>query len=216
MRTCPSRRRICSCGVALSLAIASLFAQDLTITFDEDTPGQPPPGFVFAALRQTTVGTWEVLGDGTRRHLAHLADSSAPGLSMAVATAPAPEQLLITSRIRFVDGGRTGGLLWRYRDASNLYGVAVNLLAHEAVLHRVVGGNRVQLDRVGDINIDPEIWHTLGVLHRDGQITVHLDGIAVLRAQDRGFELGRAGVWSAGASTTWFDDVSIRSPGPRP
>jgi len=195
--------------VALVLAGLGLAAQGLSIGFDDDVPGMAPRGFLFAAARQTSPGTWEVQGAGGRRHLAHVADASAGGLSIAVLAAPAPANVRVTSRIRLVDGGRAGGLVWRYRDGSNYYAVGINLERHEAALHRIMGGNRIQLDHSSDLEVDPEAWHALGVVHQGDQIRVHLDGIAILHATDRGFDSGRAGVWSGGAASTWFDDLKI-------
>ena len=193
----------------LVLTMAALAAQRVSFSFDDEAVGMPPPGFLFAAARQAAPGTWEVRAGGSLRYLAHTADAAARGLSIAVATAAAPANIHVRSRIRFADGARMGGIVWRYHDASSFYTVGISLERHEALLHRLMGGNRVQLDRLGDLGIDPEAWHTLGVMHHGDQIRVYLDGIAILHARDRGLESGRAGVWSGGAAEAWFDDLQI-------
>jgi hypothetical protein len=213
----PSARPVGVLAAALSLAVVSVLAQGLSFTFDDDATGMPPRGFLFSAARQASAGTWEVRGLGPQHHLAHLADSTAQGFSIATPTAPAPPNLLVVARIRLVDGDRRGGIVWRYRDANNFYLVGISLQRHEAMLHRIMGGNRVQLDRLADLDVDPGTWHTLGVAHEGDQIRVHLDGIAILHARDRAFDDGgRAGVWSGGAAETWFDDIRISAfPEPR-
>ena len=105
---------------------------------------------------------------------------------------------------------RAGGLIWRYKDAADFYFVSIFLEVREAALIRVTAGNRITLDRARDIDLDPEAWHNLTVVHNGDQILAQVDGIAVLRGRDRMLtEGGRAGVWSAGNSTVAFDDLTI-------
>lgn len=205
------RHRFGALVVSLTLLVAgaSGLAQGLSFTFDGETAGATPHGFLFSSTRQPSPGTWEVRGAGQRHHMAHVADPSAHGLAIAVAAAPAPGNIQVSSRIRFADGDRVGGLVWRYRDATNFYVVGINLQRHEANLHRIMGGNRIQLDSASDLNADPSMWHTLDVVHHGDQISVHFDGIAILHAKDRSFESGRAGVWSGGAAETWFSNITI-------
>ena len=40
-------------------------------------------------------------------------------------------------------------------------------------------------------------------------IQVSLGGIGVMRARDRVRDRGRAGVWSGGGATAWFDDLRV-------
>lgn len=203
----PLRHLFAALVAALTLAVSGMVAQGLIFTFDDAAPGMPPDGFLFSAARQTSAGTWEVRGPGHQHYLAHVADPWMRGFSIATPTASAPANLLVVSRLRLVDGDRQGGIVWRYRDANNFYLVGTSLPRHEAVLHRIMGGNRIQLDRLNELDVDPGAWHTIGVAHQGGQIRVHLDGITILHATDRAFEGGRAGVWSGGAAETWFDDI---------
>jgi len=95
------------------------------------------------------------------------------------------------------------------RKASNFYLIGINLQRHDAMLQRIMGGNRIQLDSLTNLNVDAEMWHTVEVMHRGDQIGVRLDGIAILHARDRSFDSGRAGVWSGGAAETWFSNIKI-------
>jgi hypothetical protein len=191
---------------------AQLTAQRLVINFDEDTIGAAPDGFFFAAARQAHPGTWEVLGKGNRRHLSHSADPSVTlrGISVAGFSYTAPDDVRVATRLRLADGDRAGGVVWRYRDPNNFYFMAVVYADHTAGLFRVTGGNRVMLHQVRDINLDPDAWHSMTVVHDGDDILGTIDGIGILRARDRGLADGnRAGVWSAGNTTGWFDDVTI-------
>ena len=190
----------------------SAAAGRLTVTFDDLPLGAAPDGFFFAGARQASPGVWEVTGAGAKRHLMHLADPSVTmrGISVAGLNAPAPADIRISTRLRLIDGDRAGGLIWRYRDSADFYFVSVFLAAREAALIRVTAGNRITLDRAKDIDLDSDAWHSVTVVHYGDQILAQVDGIAVLRARDRMLtDGGRAGVWSAGNSTTAFDDITI-------
>jgi hypothetical protein len=196
----------------LALLTISVAAQRLVISFDDDAIGAPPDGFFFAAARQASPGTWEVLGKGTRRHLSHSADPTVTlrGISVAGFSYTTPDDVRVTTRLHLSDGDRAGGVIWRYRDSNNFYFMAVVYATHSAGLFRVTGGNRVSLHNVTDIDLDPDAWHSLTVVHDGEDILGTIDGIGVLRARDRTLTDGnRAGVWSAGNTTGWFDDVTI-------
>jgi hypothetical protein len=187
-------------------------AARISFNFDDFAVGAPPEGFFFAGARQAAAGTWEVRGAGGQRHLIHVADPSVTmrGISVAGVNTPAPSDVKVTARLRLVDGDRAGGLMWHYKSANDFYFVSIFLAVREIALIRVTGGNRVTLDRVMNVDLDPEAWHTLSVVHTGNQIVGHVDGIPVVKGRDRTLaEGGRAGVWSAGNSTTWFDDITI-------
>jgi hypothetical protein len=211
---CTHRRRALHALIAVITvgSITALAAARLNFNFDDQTVGAPPEGFFFAGARQAAPGTWEVRGMGAQRHLIHLADPSVTmrGIAVAGVSAAAPADIKVTARLRLVDGDRAGGLLWHYKDAADFYFLSVFLRVREIALIRVTGGNRVTLDRVMNVDLDPEAWHSLSVIHVGNQIVGQVDGIPVVHGRDRTLaEGGRAGVWSAGNSTTWFDDITI-------
>lgn len=191
----------------------ALRAANAPITFTDSTIGALPDGFFTAPVRQANAGTWQVQGAGTLRHLAHLADPSVTmrGMSVAVLSAAAPADVRITTRLRVVDADRAAGIVSRYRDPNTFYFTAVFGGDHSIGLFRVTGGNRIQLDRADRVGIDWDAWHTMTVTHQGDQIRVMLNGIAVLQARDTTLPDGRVGVWSAGNSTSWFDDVAVDS-----
>jgi hypothetical protein len=88
--------------------------------------------------------------------------------------------------------------------------VSLDLAAQEMALYRVVRGNRIRLEFEDDLELDRDAWHVVRVEHARGRIRVSLGGIGVMRARDRGLSAGgRAGVWSSGAATSWFDDLQV-------
>lgn len=196
---------------AVGLALASASAQVSLRTFDEDALGGTPGGFTFAMARQQTPGRWLVRAEDANHYLTHLADpAAAGGFALAVLDAPHPAQMRASVRLKLAEGERVGGLVWRYQDAENFYVAALDLRVQEVALYRVVRGNRIRLDDEDELELDPNAWHSLRVVQDDDNIRVSLGGIGVMRARDRTFtEGGRAGVWSGGGATTWFDDFRI-------
>jgi hypothetical protein len=196
---------------AAGLALASVSAQITLRTFDEDAIGTPPGGFTFATARQQTPGRWLVRADGSNRYLTHLADSAAAGgFALAVLDTPHPAQMRASVRLKLTEGERVGGLVWRYQDAENFYVAALDLRLQEVALYRVVRGNRIRLDEEDELELDDSAWHSLRVVQDEDDIRVSLGGIGVMRARDRTVaEGGRAGVWSGGGATSWFDDFRV-------
>ena len=199
---------------ACMLALSTARAQVVVRSFDDETAGMPPQGFVFAAARQAAAGRWMVRADAPgQQHLLHLADAAAGGgFSLAVLDTAHPEQLRLSARLKIPEGERVGGLVWRYQDAENFYIVALDLRAQDLALYRVVRGNRIRLEDEDDLELDPAAWHTLRVVHDEDDIRVSLGGIGVMRTRDRTLMAGgRAGVWAGGATTAWFDDLRVEA-----
>jgi hypothetical protein len=194
-----------------ALALATVRAQVVVRTFDDEAAGALPSGFLFATARQAVAGRWVVRADGPGQHLVHLADTAASGgFSLAVLEKAEPAHVRLSVRLKLSDGERVGGLVWRYQDAQNFYLVALDLRAQDLALYRVVRGNRVRLEDEDDLELDPSAWHSVRVVHDEDDIRVSLGGIGVMRARDRTFAAGgRAGVWSGGAATAWFDDLRV-------
>jgi hypothetical protein len=196
---------------ALALALAAVSAQTVVRTFEEDELGSPPPGLMFAMARQQTVGRWLVRADGSNHYLTHLADPAASGgFSLALLETPHPPQMRVSARLKLTEGERVGGLVWRYQDAENFYVAALDLRVQVLALYRVVRGNRIRLEEEDDLELDAAAWHSVRVVHDDDDIRVSLGGIGVMRARDRTFTTGgRAGVWSGGGATAWFDELRV-------
>jgi hypothetical protein len=202
---------------AVVVAFAEPSAQVSVHTFDGDAVGGAPSGFTFAVARQQVSGRWLVRAEGPNHYLTHLGDTAAlGGFSLAVLETPHPEQLRASVRLKLTEGERQGGLVWNYRDPENFSLAALDLAVQELAVYRVVRGNRIRLDSEDDLELDSSAWHSLRVDYDEDGIRVSLGGIGVLRARDRTFSgAGRAGVWSGGSATAWFDDLRIEPEGSR-
>jgi hypothetical protein len=204
-----------SCLAAL-LAASSVRADAQRVwSFDHDPINTPPSGYLFAALRQPTPGRWTVERQGAQGYLAHHADSAATGFAFALVSDPAPGDLALSVRLRFVGTVRKGGLVWRALDAENCYALVLDLAARDLLLYRVRAGNRVELDKQDDLELDSQAWHALKVVHTESEIRVSLGGIGVFEERDRGYAPPsgpvRVGVLAAGAADVWFDDFHVEA-----
>ncbi len=188
-----------------------------TITFDDDRADHPPAGFTLAAMRQSDAGRWLVQRTGHDGYLVHRADPSAPGFALAVSNRTAPDDLSLSARLKFIGTSRVGGLIWRYRDDQNYYALLLDLNRGVLSIYRITAGNRIQLDTHDDLELDPEAWHALKVVHVGNDIRVMLGGVRVFDEYDRRSDRrpdgpGRVGVVATGASEICFDDVSVDEP----
>ena len=207
----PAARLLPVLAAVLFAPIAAVLASAVVFrSFDDDATGKPPSGFTFFATNRQHPGVWQVHGKGPLHHLEHVAGPiSARGGSFAVVGPPVRDVRLSVS-MRLIDGHRVGGVMWRYQDPDNSYGVSINLQEQEILLYRRTHGSRIQLDKATGFTLDYERWHNLTVEHRGDQIHVHLDGIGVLDARDSWVAAaGRGGVWADLASGVWFDDLWI-------
>jgi len=205
-------------SVALAcLATAALVAgqRDSVHTFDADRPGRPPEGFTLAAMRQPAPGVWTVTRDGASGRLEHPADPASRGYSLAIAPGTALRDVLATVRVRLLSGARAAGVVWGYEDANNFLAVVLDLGRADLALYRVRGGNRVRLESKGDLELDPDAWHTLKVVQSGGSVWASLGGIRVFEERfERGRDAagGRAGLIATGDSHVWFDDLRVEEP----
>jgi hypothetical protein len=195
---------------AVLIAAAALLAaqQAPAHTFDEDAPGQPPPGFTLSAGRSATPGRWTVERDGTNHVLVHAgAPAESGGFAVAIYGAERFDNAEISVRIKATGGSRTGGLVWSYQDPLNHYAVQLNLAEQELSVYRVVRGNRIRVEREDDLELDPNAWHSLRVVQDGESMRVYLGGIRVFGDRDRALrEPGSAGLLASGDAMVSFDD----------
>ncbi len=203
-------------GAALAVlwAVTGAFAAQVprANSFDVDRPGQPPAGFDFATLRQSTPGRWFVRREAANGALVHEADPSAGGFALALAPDMPLRDVEASVRLRFSGNVRAGGLVWRYTDAGRYYAAVLNLVDGRVSLFRVAEGNRTFLESEDGLDLDAAAWHTLRIVHDDSRVVVSLGGIRVFEERDRrnsSATAGRVGVIAAGNADVWFDDLRI-------
>jgi hypothetical protein len=196
--------------VPLSLAIGNQAMVEHT--FNDVPVGGSPPGFTFASMRQKEPGRWTVQKREADTVLFHERDALT-GYSLAIAGAKSPSDLVATVRVRFIDGARAGGLVWRYVDDQHYYALILDMAKHDISLVRVSGGNRILLEHEDDLELDPQAWHSLKVVHAEQVIRVMLGGVRVFEDNDRRnrWTSGPSGVGliATGNSGVEFDDLRI-------
>jgi hypothetical protein len=184
-------------------------------TFDAETPGAVPADLALVASRQPGPGIWRIAQRPDETFLMHAADVAATGYALALVPDAPLQNVAVTIRITLAGGARAGGLVWRYQDPQNYYATILDLTAGVITMQRIVDGNRITLERRGDLELDPSAWHTLKVVHDGSEVYVSLGGIRVINERDRRldrFGPGRTGLIATGDSEVWFDDLRIERP----
>src|SRR5690606_29419885 len=208
----------CVLGIATLLLLAPPLApQELwPITFEDDQPQAPPSGFSLAAMRRPGAGRRPLQRAAHGNFLPPRAAPPASAHARAIANAPVPDDLAVSVRLRMQNGNRAGGLVWRYQDDRNYYTLLLDLDRGELAVYRITAGNRVRLDIRDELELDPNAWHSLKVVHHGHGIRVMLGGVRVFDERDRRAdqqtgEGGRVGVIATGGSEIWFDDLRVES-----
>jgi hypothetical protein len=201
-------------ALALALPLAPIrgYSSDVIRTFDAETVGRPPSGFVFRVARESAPARWVVQREGVNSYVAHLGEpSTRGGFSLAILETPLPDgATFVSARTRRAGHEGSLGVVWRVQDADNYYLARLDLSRQDIGLYRVVRGNRVRIEGEDDLELDPNAWHTLKIVQEEADIRVYIGGIRVLRARDRTFTgSGAAGVWSTGDALAHFDDLRI-------
>jgi hypothetical protein len=203
-------------AISLLIALAALSPRggDAIRTFEEDAAGAPPRGFLFAETRQAPPRQWSVQRQENGQVLAHSGIEGSGGFAVAILEGEPLEQLELAVRLKLAGGERAAGLVWRYQDPDNYYLASLRLGNQSIDVYRIVNGNRVRAEGEDDLELDPAAWHTLRVVQGRERARVYLGGIKVFELRARGLPAsGLAGVWSAGDSTAWFDDLRLESRG---
>lgn len=207
---------VVTCLVFAVVTSGSVIDQRTAWSFENLPAGRPPPGFLFASSPKDQTGQWVVLRDGANAVLGQVRQGR-PGIQLAVVEGASFTDLVLSVRLRLVEGVRSAGLVWRYRDADNYYLASLDLREQDVRIYRVVAGNRTRLDDEDDLELDVDGWHLLKIEHRGMRMRVRIDGVPVSDARDRTFqEPGAIGLWTAGDSVAWFDDLLVEpAPGDR-
>lgn len=205
-----SRRILFALSLPLSLAFGN--QSHVAHTFDEAALGASPPGFTFGSMRQKAPGLWTVQKRDADIVLYHERDELT-GFSLAIADTKTSGDLAVTMRLRFVDGARAGGLVWRYVDDNHYYTLILDMTKGDIALYRVSNGHRVLLELEDDLELDAQTWHTLKVVHTDESVRAMLGGVRVFEDRDRTNRwtggASRVGVIATGNSGVEFDDLKI-------
>jgi hypothetical protein len=191
------------------------FTEQHLWTFDDILPGKLPPDFSEHGNRgahwavieaDKAISRPNVLATGkpdrTTRH---------PTIILVNQRTGGEDFELVVSFLTATDNaGAASGLIWHAQDEHNYYLFQVSLHGKNNLsLYQVVQGVRNQLD-VATRPFEQSEWHTLWVLVLDDRFVATLDGRPVLDARDPKFRKGRFGLWSSGASLTYFDNLNLK------
>jgi hypothetical protein len=202
----------------LSLFALTLFASTgQVITFDSDALGKTPPGWTVSAGGSGVPSRWEVRRDQTAR--------TQPYVLAKISTESAgeypPMAVLDTLRLRDGDisvrlkpvsgrGDKSGGLVWRYRDANNYYLAEANADENRVRVFKVENGHRIPLLNAAKHEIPSNDWCILKVSAKGTRYQVYIDHRRILQGYDSTFTgQGKVGLWTTADAVTYFDDLRI-------
>jgi hypothetical protein len=114
---------------------------------------------------------------------------------------------------------RSGGLVWRYRDANNYYVLDADAIRNRLVLSKVQNGavipltprRRLFVSYPLNRRVPSEQWSILHVKIRGPRYVVFFDHREVFEVEDATFlNPGKAGLWTQADSVTYFDDFQVK------
>ena len=190
------------------------------VTFESETPGQPPRDFEFGLAGQGEPGRWEVVADPTAgggKALAQLSANMAEFRFLVAMYKPVTAaNVEVTARCKPMSGqsDQACGVIVRATDASNYYIARANALEGNVRFYRVRDGQREQLASAEGVKIERGQWHTLTLHARDDRFTVFFNDKPLHVTKDSTPEPrptdGRVGFWVKSDSVTYFDQLEIR------
>lgn len=200
--------------LAFSLSAFAGWAMAEPVTFDRDSPGQPPVGWTCGATgKGTPRWTVETEPGGTRRVLKQSGRAAFP---WCVKNDIALADGWVEVRLRPISGreDQAGGVVWRWKDGDNYYVARANALENNVSLYHTTAGSR-QTIQYRDAPVAKNAWHTLRVDFKGASIRVSLDGKVTIDLQDTHIQgAGKAGVWTKADSVTLFDAFAYGDAGP--
>lgn len=206
---------VVSALIVLLATQGSVVGQRIEWGFEDLPAGRPPAGFLFASSPKDQGGQWTVVRDGTNSVLGQVRPGQS-GVQLAVVEGPSLADLVLTVRVRLLEGARSAGVVWHYRDADNYYLARLDLREQDVRIYRVVAGNRTRLEEEDDLELEAGAWHLLKVEHRGTRMRLLVNGVPVGDARDRtGQEGGAVGLWTNDSARGSTICPSSRHPGSR-
>jgi hypothetical protein len=203
---------------ALLLASLGLLSSATRVMdFDREVFGKTPAGWSTAISNTGAPARWEICKDPSAPTqpyvLAQVSeDPSSHRMPLAIWDGAQLRDADVSVRLRPVSGSnaRGGGLVWRYRDASNYYFVRADALENTVAVYRLEGGHLTRLGAAVKHDLPMNEWRILKVAARGKQFQVYVDHRRVLRGEDSAFPgAGKVGVLTAGDAVTHFDDFRL-------
>jgi hypothetical protein len=199
----------------LAVGAAAEEKPTVTINFDGDPAGQPPPGFEFARTGSGAEGSWMVRADkdSPTNHVLvqESADPTDYRFPLAIVKDGSYRDVTLTVRARPISGkvDQGFGLVWRYKNANNYYLTRCNADEDNCTIYHVVDGHRRAFLNKG-IKVPTNAWHTLKMEAKGDHFTVWFNGTQVLDVHDATFkDAGKVGLWTKADSVIQFEDLMV-------
>jgi hypothetical protein len=203
--------------------LSVLFALGLTastgqvINFDRCPLGKTPPGWSVPMTNPGAGPQWQVLKDQTAPTQPYVLaqtsrDNKDTHYPLAILDNMTVQNGDVSVRLKPVSGqeGRSGGVVWRYRDANNYYLVRANALTKNVAIYKVENGHVSQVTALVPHDIPSNAWSILKVSVRGNRFQVYVNHHRILQAQDNTFrDAGKVGLWTVADSVTYFDDFRV-------
>ncbi len=176
-------------------------------TFDDDPPGQLPPGFTSEG------GDWKVVQAAGGRALMQSAKNSDPTFNLVLIGDTAARDVDISVDLRPVAGelDQGGGIVWRAKDSKNYYLARYNPLEDNYRFYTVVDGKRTMLANA-DIPRSTGA-HALRVTMAGEHVECYFDGKKVLDKTDGTLTgPGKIGLWTKSDAQSQFDNLKLITP----
>jgi hypothetical protein len=215
---------LCFLAVTALLLAAGVWAQTVTLNFDQDSAGGAPKGFTTALTGRGQAGKWVVVKDDTAPSKGNVlaqtdADKTGYRFPVCVYDGLSAKDVEVGVKIKAISGkdDQGGGIVWRYRDKDNYYIVRANALENNVVIYKVQNGKREDLPLKGagrtygqKVSVPSGQWNELRVTARGNLFTVYFNGAKLYEAEDNSFlEAGKAGLWTKSDSVIHFDDLQV-------
>ena len=210
--------RAVAMAVGVMIMIGNAAAQ--TVTFETDTPGQPPRDFEFGLAGEGGPGRWQVVADKSAaggKALAQLSTNTAANRFLVAIYNPTTfANGEITVRCKPVGGkvDQACGVIVRAVDPRNYYIARSNALEDNVRFYRVRNGQRQQLATADNVKVASGQWQTLVLRVEGNRYTVTFNGKPLhtttdsTTAEPRPTE-GRAGLWVKSDSVSHFERIEI-------
>lgn len=202
--------------VVLAIFFGLMGSSGKVIDFDSSALGKMPTGWSAAITNGGAAPQWRVLRDSSAPTQPYVfaAFSSDPAnhYPLAILDTLTVHNGDISVRVKPLSGHveQSGGVVFRYHDPNNYYVARANAADHTVGLFKVQNGQSIPLAAKVRHDIPANAWSILKVSARGNRFQVYVNHRRILQAQDSTFNnTGRVGLWTNGASATYFDDFRV-------
>ena len=208
-------------ALLVALALGSPAWADFKIqdwSFDKDSPGTPPAGFVVGKTNGES-GRWEVAADAKAVSAPHVlvripSEKQSPAPQVIFIDGIEAMNLDLTVRIKTASNGdgQGGGVIFRAEDDRNYYVVWLNPQEKLVRLDKVVSGEVKPLQDLKVESMEIGRWHNLRLSIRSAEMEAIFDNRQLISAREEAWEFGRykkgkVGLWARGPAVTYFDNL---------